>query len=679
MKLKNLFSLLAIVMVVLMAGCKKDADMSAADPLVISTDPINVATNVAINSKISATFSVIMDASTINANNFTLQQGTTPVLGTVAYTGTTGTFTPTAKLVANKVYTATITTNARDRKGRKLATNYVWSFTTGNTSDMIQPTVLATNPLNNAKLVPFNNSVLVTFSKSMDPATLTPLTFNLTQGTTVVLGAITSSEATATFKPLVNLKPNTTYTGTITTGVKDMSGNAMAAIYTFTFTTGTVAAAVLPEVTLTDPAKTATDVPLNKAIAVTFSETMNPLTINLSTFTLKQGTTTVQGTFSHAGKKYTFTPAVNLEAGKVYTGTITTGVKDLAGNALKEDYTFTFTTVPAIVVILPTVLSTDPQNNAIGVALNKAVKINFSVAMDPLSITTSTFTLKQGTNAVAGQVTYNGTTATFTPTANLAGGTLYSAEITTGAKNLAGSALAANTVINFTTYLAPVGAIGPAPVNLGAAGNYVILAKSKISNVPTSAITGDLGLSPAAESYITGFSQTDATGYATSPQVTGKIFAADMVSPTSSNLTTAVENMITAYNDAAGRPTPDVLNLGSGNIGSQTIIGGLYKFSSSVTVPTNVTLSGGANDVWIFQISGDFTMSGNVRINLVGGAQAKNVFFQVAGEAIIGPNAHFEGIMMSMTAITLKTGASYLGRALAQTAVILDGNAVTKP
>ena len=512
MKLKNLFSLLAIVMVVLMAGCKKDADMSAADPLVISTNPINVATGVAINSKISATFSVIMDASTINANNFTLQQGTTPVLGTVAYTGTTGTFTPTAKLVANKVYTATITTNARDHKGRKLATNYVWSFTTGNTSDMIQPTVLATNPLNNAKLVPFNNSVLVTFSKSMDPATLTPLTFNLTQGTTVVLGAITSSEATATFKPLVNLKPNTTYTGTITTGVKDMSGNAMAAIYTFTFTTGTVAAAVLPEVTLTDPAKTATDVPLNKAIAVTFSETMNPLTINLSTFTLKQGTTTVQGTFSNAGKKYTFTPAVNLEAGKVYTGTITTGAKDLAGNALKEDYTFTFTTVPAIVVILPTILSTDPQNNAIDVASNKAVKINFSVAMDPLSITTSTFTLKQGTNAVAGQVTYNGTTATFTPTANLAGGTLYTAEITTGAKNLAGSALAANTVINFTTYLAPVGAIGPAPVNLGTAGNYVILAKSKISNVPTSAITGDLGLSPAAESYITGFSQTDATG-----------------------------------------------------------------------------------------------------------------------------------------------------------------------
>ncbi len=679
MKLKNLFSLLAIVMVVLMAGCKKDADMSATDPLVISTDPINVATGLAINSKISATFSVIMDASTINANNFTLQQGTTPIVGTVAYSGTTGTFTPAAKLVANKVYTATITTNARDAKGRRLASNYVWSFTTGNTSDMIQPTVLATNPLNNAKLVPFNNSILVTFSKPMDPATITPLTFNLTQGATVVVGAITSSEATATFKPIVNLKPNTTYTATVTTGVKDMSGNAMATLYTFTFTTGTVAAAVLPEVTLTDPAKAATDVALNKAIAVTFSETMNPLTINLSTFTLKQGNTVVSGTFSNAGKKYTFTPSANLEADKVYTGTITTGAKDLAGNALKEDYTFTFTTVPAVAVIIPTVLSSDPQNNAIDVAPNKAVKINFSVPMDPLSITASTFTLMQGTNAVAGQVTYAGTTATFTPTANLEGGKLYTATLTTGAKSLAGTPLAANTVINFTTYLAPVGAIGPAPVNLGSAGNYVILAKSKISNVPTSAVTGDIGLSPAAETYITGFSQTDATGYATSPQVTGKIFAADMVSPTSSNLTTAVENMITAYVDAAGRPTPDVLNLGSGNIGSKTITGGLYKFTSSVTVPSDLTLSGGANDVWIFQITGDFSMSANVRINLVGGAQPKNVFFQVAGEAIIGPNAHFEGIMMSWTAITLKTGASYVGRALAQTAVILDGNAVTKP
>jgi hypothetical protein len=152
-----------------------------------------------------------------------------------------------------------------------------------------------------------------------------------------------------------------------------------------------------------------------------------------------------------------------------------------------------------------------------------------------------------------------------------------------------------------------------------------------------------------------------------------------MAAPTPINLTTAVNNMITAYNDAAGRPTPDFLELGTGNIGGKTLTPGLYKWTTTVTMPSDVTISGGSNDVWIFQISGDLTMSAAVNITLVGGAQAKNVFWQVAGEATIGTTAHFEGIIMSMTGITFQTGASLKGRALAQTAVILDSNAITKP
>lgn len=112
-------------------------------------------------------------------------------------------------------------------------------------------------------------------------------------------------------------------------------------------------------------------------------------------------------------------------------------------------------------------------------------------------------------------------------------------------------------------------------------------------------------MSPAATSYITGLALVDFTGYATSSQVTGKVFAADMVTPTSVNLTTAVNNMISAYNDAAGRPTPDFLELGTGNIGGMTLTSGLYKWTSTVTIPTNLTLSGGPDDVWIFQIAGD--------------------------------------------------------------------------
>jgi hypothetical protein len=216
-------------------------------------------------------------------------------------------------------------------------------------------------------------------------------------------------------------------------------------------------------------------------------------------------------------------------------------------------------------------------------------------------------------------------------------------------------------------------------VSLGTAGNYVILAKTAISTVPPSAITGDIGLSPAAESFITGFSQTDATGYATAPQVTGFIYAADMAPPTPTNLTTAISDMETAYTDAAGRVTPDFTELGSGEIGGQTLSPGLYSWTSTVTISSDVTISGASNDVWIFQISGDLTASGSTNVFLSGGALAKNIFWQVAGAVTVGTAAHLEGIILSSTAITLGTGASMNGRALAQSQVALDQNTVVEP
>ena len=221
---------------------------------------------------------------------------------------------------------------------------------------------------------------------------------------------------------------------------------------------------------------------------------------------------------------------------------------------------------------------------------------------------------------------------------------------------------------------------GPAPVLLGTAGNFVILAKTAVSTVPSSAITGDVGVSPAATSFLTGFSLTlVGTTSATSTQVTGNLYGADMTTPTNSNLTTAVSDMETAYTDAAGRPTPDFLNLGSGEIGGQTLVPGLYTWTTGVTISTDVTVSGGANDVWIFQIPGNLTMSAAKNVILGGKAKAKNIFWQLTGAVDIGAGAHFEGIILSQTAIALKTGASMNGRALAQTAVTLDQNVVTKP
>jgi hypothetical protein len=324
----------------------------------------------------------------------------------------------------------------------------------------------------------------------------------------------------------------------------------------------------------------------------------------------------------------------------------------------------------------PTISVTGPVNNTTDIPRNTSITIQFSEAMEASTISSSSFTVKQGANVVAGTVVYTGTTATFTPTNSLSALTVYTATITTDAKDLAGNSLAANTTWSFTTG----GTVSTlATVNLDASGDYVILAKTAINNGSTSAITGDLGLSPAATSYITGLSVTDATGYATSAQVTGKIYAADMAAPTPINLTTAVNNMITAYNDAAGRPSPDFTELATGNIGGKTLTPGLYKWTNTVTVPTSVTIAGGPNDVWIFQIAGNLTVSSAVNVTLSGGAQAKNIFWQVAGQVTLGTTAHFEGNILSMTGITLQTGASITGRALAQTAVILDANTVSKP
>jgi hypothetical protein len=232
--------------------------------------------------------------------------------------------------------------------------------------------------------------------------------------------------------------------------------------------------------------------------------------------------------------------------------------------------------------------------------------------------------------------------------------------------------------------------LGPAPVNLGSptdvasAGSYVILAKTAITNVTGSSITGgSLGVSPAAATFITGFSLiADSTNvFATSSSVVapGKIYASNYATPTPSNLTTAVLKMQTAYTDAAGRTNPDHLNLGSGNIGGQTLAPGLYTWGTGVTIPTDVTIAGGANDVWIFQISKDLDLSAATNVILSGGADAKNIYWQVAGKVTIHANAHFEGIILCQTAITLQTTASMHGRALAQSAVAIDNNAITAP
>jgi hypothetical protein len=439
-----------------------------------------------------------------------------------------------------------------------------------------------------------------------------------------------------------------------------------------------------PVVSFTFPVDKATSIALNTSVTANFSESMQPSTINDVNFTLSQAASSVPGTVTYAGTTATFKPTNPLAFSKVYTATITTGVKDLTGIALAATKTWSFTTGLTADNIAPTVSSTLPADAAIDVALNANINANFSEAMDAATINTTNFTLKQGTTVVPGVVTFVGTSAAFNPDVDLAANTFYTATITTGVMDLAGNALAATKTWSFTTGTAV--AAGPAPVLLGKAAYFAILAKTGVDTVPSSVVTGNIGVSPIARVGLTGWSETyDVTDtYATSAQVVApsKLYAADLVGgTTSADLGTAVLNMGTAYTDAAGRTATSAAttNVGNGTLTSLTLIPGVYEWGSAVTIPTDLTLSGSATDVWIFKIAGTLDMAAAKNVIMIGGAQAKNVFWQTTGAVTIGANTHFEGIMLGKTSITFGNLASIKGRLLSQTAVNLDATTVTQP
>ncbi len=239
--------------------------------------------------------------------------------------------------------------------------------------------------------------------------------------------------------------------------------------------------------------------------------------------------------------------------------------------------------------------------------------------------------------------------------------------------------------VSMTTILAilaamPAQAAGPAPVNLGTAGDFVILSKAGISTTGVTSIVGDLGVSPIAATAVTGFDLilSPSGMYSTSSLVTGMVFASDYAPPTPTYMTSAVGDMETAYVDAARRSLPDFTELHAGDLTGQTLTPGLYKWGTSVLISSGgVTLAGSPTDVWIFQISQDLTLGSGAIVTLAGGASAANVFWQVAGETTLGTTARMKGIVLCATQIVMNTGARLLGRALAQTAVTLDANNIS--
>jgi hypothetical protein len=633
---------------------------------------------------------------------------------TIALSGTGVTVSNLAVVSSTSITaTFTIALNALAGAQNVTVTNAVGTSGTQTfTVNALAPTVTFTNPANLATSIPINRKIAAAFSKPMDSTTITAATFTLAGGGTNIAGTVTYNAATnvATLAPSANLAVSTIFTATITTGAKDLSGTSLASSFVWTFTTGATADTTAPTVISTNPASAATSVALNQKIAATFSKVMDAATITATTFTVKQGTTAVAGSVSYAGTIATFSPTAKLTASTVYTATIATGAKDLAGNALASSFVWNFTTGTASNASAPTVTSTVPLDVAIAVNINQAINATFSTGMDPATISTLTFTLAgPGTTSVTGTVTCNSgcTIATFTPTANLTASAQFTATVTTGAKDLAGNALASNKVWTFTTGTAA----GPGPVSLGAAGTFAGAmggAAGMTNQGINTVINGDIGTT-GASTTVTGFHDTTIPYNPPSGciytettlnvgTVNGTIYTAtppptvtcpnEGTAATFSIATQALADAQTAYNTLAGMPGgPDP---GAGQLGALTLAPGVYTSASGsfMITGTDLTLDakGDANAVWVFQMASTLTVGapGAPRnVILINGAQAKNVYWQVGSSATINAagGGSMVGTIIAAAGISFSTpgNASITtlnGRAMGLTASVTMVNTV---
>jgi hypothetical protein len=546
-------------------------------PAVIAVVPANGAISVPIGQVLSATFSEGMNPATISGSTFTVTGPGGAVTGAVAYSGVTATFTPSANLAYNTLYTATITTGATSVAGTPLLANYVWTFTTITPP----PTVTAVVPVNGATGVPVSQVLSATFNEAMSCATLTSTTFTVTgPGTTAVAGTVGCAGALATFTPSNGLAVNTIYTATITTGAKSLAGTPLSANYVWTFRT--LPAPTPPTVISTVPVNGATTVPINQALSATFSVAMTPATINATTFTLSgPGGVAVAGmvTYVAAGSVATFTPNANLASSTLYTATIATGALDLGGTALAQNYVWTFTTAAAPILTPPTVISTVPLNAATGVPLNQIVSATFSTAMNPATITSTTFKLTgPGVTAVSGLLAYAsvGNTLTFTPTANLAPSTLYTATITTGAQNLAGTALASNYVWTFTTGTAvvvtPPELVSTVPANAATAVplNQAVSATFTEAMNPLTITTGTFQLTGPGDTAIAGTVSYDAINFIATFTPTALLTAGTTYTAT---VTAGATNLAGNPLGTTGAPNPWFFTTGTAVVPPPVVLG----------------------------------------------------------------------------------------------------------
>ncbi len=501
-----------------------------------------------------------------------------------------------------------------------------------------------------------NQKIVASFDRAMDGTTITDTTFTLTgPGATPVAGGVSYDAASnsATFAPSAPLPAGTTYTGKITTGAQSATGVPLANDFVWTFATSADLDTTTPTVISTNPANAALAVPTNQKMEATFSEPMDATTITGSTFTLAGpllAPVTGTVTYSAIGASATFTPAAALTAGVVYTATITTGASDLAGNSLASAYTWTFTAGLGTDTVVPDVTLSTPGNGDIGVAPNAGINATFSKPMDPSTLNSGTVTLiGPGPTLIEGKVSYDAADriVTITPRSRLSSDAIFTATVSTGAEDLEGNPLAADVTWSFTTGSTD----SPAPVDLGAANGFAIIAQATVTNTGLTIVNPDLGLTPGIS--VTGFPVGVVNG---------------TIQINTSPSAAALASLGSAYADAGSRPGPTII---AANLAGQILAPGVYTSAATSFAITggNLTLDaqGDANAVWIFQIpASTLTLTApTCSVILINGAQFANVFWQVGSSATLGAACTLERSILANTTVTLAAGANVRGRVLA--------------
>lgn len=656
-----LYASIALFMLIL-TGCAKDdfeGEVSGDCPVVVSTDPMDKAVDVTLNKVISITFNTDMDATSINNSSFSIKQGSTVIKGKIAPTtdAKTFTFTPDVNLLPFTTYTGTVTMEARDNFKTAMIADYTWTFIT------IPQVTLSFSPVLSGTVTgagEFAEGSLTTVSAIPTTGfTFTNWTENgkeVSTSSSYQFAMKGNKALVANFAPVpigrfaVNLSSNpaaggaNTGSGSYETGSNvTISATANAG---YTFTNWTENGNVVSTSSSFQFVITA-----NRTLVANYKNIpASQFAVTLSSSPAAGGTTDGEGSYN-AGTSVT----VNAKSNPTYNFVNWTDKTTGAVISTSPDYTFTL-------------------------SANRALIANFAIKTYTLTVIAVNGTVLKNPN----QVTYNhGTSVVLTATPNAGYAFVAYSGDAVGVDKAITVNMNANKTVTANFALQPTPAIGPKAIDLGSAGDFATLTKSGISTTGITKITGDIGVSPAAATAITGFDLImDTNGQSShTPIVNGKVFAADYAAPTPAKMTTAVSDMETAFTTANGLTTPaPIVGLYAGDISGKTLTPGLYKWATGVLVTEQgVTLSGGPNDTWVFQISQDLTVNNSAKITLIGGAQAKNIFWVVSGKATLGTNSDLSGIILSKTLISLNTGAKVTGRLLAQTAVTLNASTVIQP